>query len=103
MVEGGVRLRLRLTPKSSKDRLGDVEALSDGSEVLKAYVRAVPEDGKANAALLKVLTAALGLPKSSVELESGATSRIKVFLLRGPSGEISRKLAEFVQVQQKSQ
>jgi uncharacterized protein len=82
-VPGGVRLRLKLTPKASRDALGAVETLSDGTQVLRAYVRAVPEDGKANRALVKLLSVTLKLPVSAIELESGATSRMKAFRLAG--------------------
>ncbi len=83
VVPGGVRLRLKLTPKASRDALTSAETLSDGTQVLRAYVRAVPEDGKANMALVKLLASAFNLPKSAITLESGATSRMKVFHLYG--------------------
>lgn len=73
-----ILLSLRLTPKSSRDGLEGPESLSDGRVVLKARVRAVPEDGKANEALLKLLAKAIGCPRTHLRLESGATSRIKV-------------------------
>ena len=92
---GGCRLRIKLTPKSSRDALGAVETLSDDTQVLRAYVRAVPEDGKANIALIKVLSAALKLPKSAIELESGATSRMKVFLLKGELAKLEPLLSGF--------
>ena len=76
-------LVLRLTPRSSKDALEGLERLSDGRCVLKARVRAVPEDGKANEALLKLIAKALDLPRQAVSLESGATSRIKHVRLQG--------------------
>jgi uncharacterized protein YggU (UPF0235/DUF167 family) len=40
-------------------------------------VTAVPEDGKANEALIKVLSKALHIPKSAISLVRGATSRVK--------------------------
>jgi uncharacterized protein (TIGR00251 family) len=79
-------LVLRLTPRSSKDALEGLERLSDGRCVLKARVRAVPEDGKANEAILKLIAKALDLPRQSVSLESGATSRIKQVRLQGGEG-----------------
>ena len=63
-------LALRLTPRSSKDALEGLEKLSDGRCVLKARVRAVPEDGKANEALLKLIAKSLNLPRQNVSLES---------------------------------
>ena len=74
-----VLLSLRLTPRSSRDALEGIETLADGRSVLKARVRAVPEDGKANDAVRDLLAAALGLAPSRVEMLRGATSREKLF------------------------
>ena len=74
----GFALSVRLTPKSSRDSLEGVEVRGDGKAVFKARVRAVPEDGKANAALCRLLAEALGIAAGKVTVESGATGRIKV-------------------------
>lgn len=73
----GVVLHVRLTPKSGRDAVEAIASLSDGQKVLKVRVRAVPEDGAANAALLAVLAKFLHIPKSKIRLETGATARIK--------------------------
>ena len=78
-----VLLSLRLTPKSSKDAVEGVEALSDGRRVLKARVRAVPEDGKANEALLRLLAKWLDLPVRALSLSSGASGRTTVIRIEG--------------------
>ena len=49
---------------------------------LRIAVSAAPEKGKANAAIVKVLAETLHIPKSSIELLSGNTSRSKKILLR---------------------
>ena len=86
-----VLLSLRLTPKSSKDALEGVETLSDGRRVLKARVRAVPEDGKANLALLRLLADRLDLPIRALSLATGATGRTKVIRIEGaPETTIAR-------------
>lgn len=73
-------LAVRVTPRAARNRL-----LVEGG-VVRAYVTSVPEDGKANAAVVKLLAKALGLPKSAVALVRGHTSRDKVFRIsrRGP-------------------
>lgn len=48
---------------------------------LRVAVTAAPEKGKANAAIISILSDALGLSKSSIELLSGDTSPQKRFLL----------------------
>lgn len=73
----GLLIRVRLTPKSSNDRIDGVETGADGTAWLKARVRAVPADGAANAALVKLLAKTLGVPKSALGLASGASARIK--------------------------
>ena len=88
----GLTLHVRLTPKSSRDALESVETLSDGQNVLKARVRAVPEDGKANAALIALVAKQLKCPASRISLASGATSRHKVLHLQGDPQELAAKL-----------
>ncbi len=82
-----VRLTVGLTPRSGRDAVEGFAAQSDGTAVLKVRVRAVPENGKANAALIQTLAKALGLPKASIALESGDKSRNKLLRITGdPAG-----------------
>ena len=88
MTDGPIRrdgadllVDVRLTPRGGSDRLDGVKALSDGRSVVAARVRAVPEDGKANAAVVKLLAKAMGVAKSRLALLRGATARDKVFRL----------------------
>ncbi len=84
-------LSLRLTPKSSRDAVESIETLSDGRSVLKARVRAVPEDGKANDALLRLLAKTLDVPLRSLSLSSGSTGRTKVIRIEGaPQATVAR-------------
>lgn len=62
-------------PGSRKGPL--VEAAEDGS--LTVYVRERAIEGRATEAVIRVLAEHLGVPKSQVELISGATSRVKRF------------------------
>jgi len=94
VASGAVLLSLRLTPKSSKDALEAIETLSDGRRVLKARVRAAPEDGKANLAVLRLLADQLDCPIRALSLTSGATSRAKVIRIEGePERVIARLMA----------
>ncbi len=89
----GVALSVRLTPKSSRDEIAGVDHLADGRAVLKARVRAVPEDGAANDALLRLLAKSLSLAPSGLHLESGGTSRLKTIHIAGDPAALMAKLA----------
>ena len=68
---------MRAQPGASKDAIEAVAEDASGQRFLKVRVRAVPEKGRANAAIEAVLAKALGLPKSAVSVEKGETQRIK--------------------------
>jgi hypothetical protein len=70
------RLRLRVTPNAKRERLA-VEVDAPGGPRLRVWVTAVPEDGKANKAVVKLLAKALGKPKSAFVIEHGETARDK--------------------------
>ena len=89
---GGLRLTVRLTPRSSRDALEAPEILSDGRAVLKARVRAVPEKGRANEAVLKLLAKSLGLSASRARLLSGDTARRKSVFLEGDPQALAQSL-----------
>jgi uncharacterized protein (TIGR00251 family) len=88
----GIALHVRLTPKSSRDALEGVEVRADGARALKVRVRAVPEDGKANDALIALIARRLKCPASRVKLTGGATSRQKTLFLEGDPDDLVAKL-----------
>ncbi len=75
--EAGLTLRIRLTPNASRDAVEGVAETADGLCHLGVRVRAVPEKGKANKALIAVLSQFLGVPKRDIEVIRGTTSRLK--------------------------
>ena len=76
-------IHVKLTPKASRNKLGEWETGENGTRVLRAYVTAVPEDGKANAALIALLAKEWKLPKSAITLLRGATDRNKTLQIEG--------------------
>ncbi|MCC0003292.1 MAG: DUF167 domain-containing protein [Methylobacteriaceae bacterium] len=88
----GLVLAVRLTPKGGRDAIDGVETLSDGRPVLKARVRAAPEDGKANAALVELLAKSLRIARSGVTVTGGQTSRVKTLTLAGDAAELEAAL-----------
>lgn len=69
-------LAVHVTPNARQNvvQLPDVGA----APVLQVRTTATPEDGKATREVLKLVADALGLAKSAITLERGATSRDKV-------------------------
>ena len=80
-------LPVRLTPGASADRIDGWDVDADGRPVLKVRVRARPVEGEANAALLKLLSKTLGVPKSAVTLDRGGQSRRKMISVAGLSDD----------------
>jgi uncharacterized protein (TIGR00251 family) len=70
-------IAIRVKPRSSKPGIGGWRAGADNREELEVRVAAAPTDGEANAAVIKLLASELGIPKSSIEIVSGETSRHK--------------------------
>jgi uncharacterized protein (TIGR00251 family) len=79
----GVTLYLRVTPNAGRDQIDGPETRDDGTTVLRVRVKAVPDRGKANAAVIALLAKTLGIPKSSITLISGDTARLKTLALSG--------------------
>lgn len=74
LAKDGTRFSVRVTPKASRNRI-----VVDDDGLIRVYVTTVPEDGKATAAVIKLLAKAIGVAKSDLTLVRGATDRVKVF------------------------
>ena len=68
-----VRLRVRVVPRASRTGVAGVH---DGA--LRVRLAAPPVDGKANAALVRFLSRAIGVPRTGVRIVGGAAGRSKV-------------------------
>ena len=72
LADSGGRLAVRVTPGAREDGLA-----IDGGKLV-ARVRAVPDGGKANVAVLALIAGALHVAPSRLELLRGGTSREKL-------------------------
>ncbi|MGV8853552.1 MAG: DUF167 family protein [Devosia sp.] len=79
----GLSLFVRVTPNAGRDAIEGVEQRDDGTAVLRLRVKAVPDKGKATAAVIVLLAKALGVPKSAITVTSGATARLKTLAVVG--------------------
>ncbi|HET7912235.1 MAG TPA: DUF167 family protein [Pseudolabrys sp.] len=92
----GVALAVRLTPKAGRDLIDGIEIVSDGRSVLKIRVRATASEGEANAALIKLIARATGVPPRDVNLAAGATSRIKRLVISGDGPTLIAALEKII-------
>ena len=65
----------------------------DGAAVLAARVRALPEAGRANQALEKLIAKWLGVPASPVSVAHGGKSRLKHVKVEGDADELTRLIS----------
>ena len=92
----GVRVAVRVTPRASRNAIQGLAQEADGTSVVRVMVTAVPEGGRANTALIKLLARAWGVPKSAVSVVAGATDRRKVLHVAGPSGDLIQRLNHWI-------
>ncbi|QEE11502.1 DUF167 domain-containing protein [Bartonella krasnovii] len=84
-----------LIPKSSVDKIIGIECKDGEKQYLVIRLRSVPEDGKANKALIKFLAKQWKIPSSSIFLKSGATSRYKQLYFSTHLEELKQKWQSF--------
>jgi uncharacterized protein (TIGR00251 family) len=77
-VPGGIGLRVRVQPRSSRDAVGGAR---EGALLVR--LTAPPVEGAANAALARLLGRTLGVPPSAVRIVGGATGRAKRVAIAG--------------------
>ena len=71
-----MKLFVKVTPKAKRNVIEQIDETH-----FKVWVTAVPERGKANEAVIKLLAKHLHLPKSLLELTAGSTGRNKIIII----------------------
>ncbi len=82
-ADDAVTFEVRVTPRASRNAIVGVE-----EGVLRVALTAVPVKGAANAALQKVLSKALGVPKSRLHIIRGEHARNKVVRVDGLTAQV---------------
>ena len=85
----GVTLQVRLHPRAKKDAI-----TGEHGEALKIALTAPPVEGRANEALIAFLAALLKVPRASVSIAAGQSSRNKVVRIAGISAAAVRQTLE---------
>ncbi len=81
-ANGRVSFTVRVVPRASKNQIVGMEG-----DAVKIRLAAPPVEGKANDVLVKFLASLLGVPRSSVEIIAGRSSRNKAIGVYGVSRE----------------
>lgn len=81
-VNGGVRLEVKVQPRSSRNQLVGVH---EGA--LKVKLTAAPVDGEANQALIKFFSSLFKVPKRDIILLKGDSGRSKLLEIKGVKKE----------------
>ena len=80
-------VEVRVQPRASRDSVG---GLRDGA--LEVRVTAPPADGRANAAVCRLVARAFGVRPGAVQLVSGAKSRRKRLRIEGETPALQARL-----------
>ncbi|MFO7460566.1 MAG: DUF167 domain-containing protein [Desulfatiglandales bacterium] len=75
-------IRVKLTPRSARNQV-----LGREGEHYRVKVTAPPAEGRANRALILVLSEKLGIAKSAIEITSGKSARLKTVRIYGLTAE----------------
>ncbi len=95
VAHGALRVAIKLKPGGSASRIEGVTRDAAGDRYLDVKVRAAPEKGKANAALIALLARAWRVPQRRLRISAGATHRRKTVLIEGADGELLAQLTEW--------
>ena len=89
--KNGPTFDITVTPRASR------AGIDAQQEALKVKVTALPVDGAANEACIKLLAKELGLKKSQITILAGHKSRRKTVLVQGiTAAELARKIKEIL-------
>lgn len=87
----GILIDMRLTPRGGRDGIDGLK-----QSRVQARVRAVPEDGRANTALVELVADEIGVPKSTVTVTAGKTARLKTLLIAGDPKVLEARVAAWL-------
>jgi len=74
----GIYLSVHLQPGAKTNAVRGMHG-----DAVKLSITVAPQDGRANRALIQFLAGLLDIPKSSIQLVSGQTSRLKRIFISG--------------------
>jgi len=99
-VEEGLLVALRVTPNASRDAIEGIETRPGTGAQLRIRVRAVPDKGKANRAVIALLAEAWDLAPGALSIVAGEAARDKMLHLAGPPERLTSLLTNWFEAHQ---
>jgi len=96
VVPDGLEVHLRVTPNASRNFIDGIVVDAQGRGALKLAVAAVPENGKANTAVINLLSKSWRLRKSDCQVIRGRTGRNKTVFIRGDGEALRATLQQMI-------
>ncbi len=87
MADSGLILNVRVIPRAARSQIAGRR-----DDALLIRLNAPPVDGAANAELIELFAAALGIPRRNIEIVSGHRSRTKRVRITGVTSADVEKL-----------
>lgn len=87
-TDNGILISFKISPNASKNEIIKTD------EGVKIKITAQPIDNKANKALVEFLSKQFKIPKTSIEIVKGHTSKEKTLLLKTDKPEALANIAE---------
>lgn len=84
---GGVSFAIRVHPRAKKNAIA-----GELGDALKVSLTAPPIEGRANEACIEFFAKLLKVPRSSITIASGQSSRNKIIRVAGVTGQCVRRL-----------
>ena len=88
-VKEGLIINIRVSPNASKNEI----IISD--DMIKLKITTQPLEGKANKAVIELLSKQLKVPKSNFEIVKGQTSKDKTILIKLSNPDKVTKVQKF--------
>jgi uncharacterized protein (TIGR00251 family) len=78
MPKNSLRISIKVIPDSKNDEIAEFLQDLNGMYIMRIKIKQSPHEGKANEALVRLLSEYLELPKSHIDIIAGYTSKQKI-------------------------
>jgi len=92
----GLTFAIKVSPKSKKNYISNIFLDQKNQSVLKIYITAPPEDGKANDAIVKLLAKTWKLKKNQIKIIFGLKDKNKIIIIEGNPKNLLEYLGKLI-------